>query len=256
MGQSRCRTAQCDRAADGHPPRGRRAVLERVHAQRRLRGSARLGARRHLRIGARPPPRRGGQRRTDHSRSSPAPSRCAICVARRWGRCAPRPPSSGRKASRRSPRAISSTPTVSRWRPRVSSSGRHGRETPDEVLCQPGVSRYERSHRNRQSRRRSRLRRPRDPGPRHQPRDTEDAVSVHQGRQATVGGVHRLARPLGVDRRPRDGDDAAALRHHGLPACDARSVLGGEIHWHSGASGRRTPGTRHRRRAGARKSSP
>ena len=27
-------TAQCDRAADGHPPRGRRAVLERVHPRR------------------------------------------------------------------------------------------------------------------------------------------------------------------------------------------------------------------------------
>ena len=77
VGQSGCRTAQCDRASDGHPPRGRRAVLERVHAQRRLRGTARLGARWHLRFGARPPPRRSGQRRTDRSRSSPAPSRCA-----------------------------------------------------------------------------------------------------------------------------------------------------------------------------------
>ena len=61
---------------------------------------------------------------------------------------------------------------------------------------------------------------------------------VHQGRQAAVGGVHRLAGPVGADRGDRVGDDAAALRDDGVPAGDARSVLGGEIDWYGGCSGR------------------
>ncbi len=40
------------------------------------------------------------------------------------------------------------------------------------------------------------------------------------GKQA-VGGVHRLARSVGADRRAGDGHHPAALRHDGVPACDA-----------------------------------
>ena len=42
------RAAQCDRAADGHSPRGRWPGVERVHPQRRVRRAAGMGARRHL----------------------------------------------------------------------------------------------------------------------------------------------------------------------------------------------------------------
>ena len=44
---------------------------------------------------------------------------------------------------------------------------------------------------------------------------------VHQGRQAALGGVHRLAGPMGDDRRDRAGHHAAAFRHDGVPARDA-----------------------------------
>ncbi len=56
----------------------------------RVRGAAGVGARRHLRAGARPHPRRGGQRRADQAEvhrhhHAAVPAWHAV-----WGRCAPR----------------------------------------------------------------------------------------------------------------------------------------------------------------------
>ena len=60
-----------------------------------------------------------------------------------------------------------------------------------EVLRQHGLPRHQGSRRNRQGRRRSRLRRDGHSRSRDQSGDAGDALPVHQGRLAPVGAVHR-----------------------------------------------------------------
>ncbi len=110
---------------------------------RRLRGATRLGARRHLRAGARPPPRRGGQRRADQPKFTGT-------ISLRYLRGTPLGPLRA-EAVRRAvrgredvrPRLFQGRRRRRRSRLKACSSGRRGRVTPDEVLCERGFSRYE-----------------------------------------------------------------------------------------------------------------
>ena len=134
VGQSRCRASQCDRTADGDPSLRRRSMLERVHPQHRVRGSTGLGARRHLCAGARPHPRRGGQRWADpaevhrHDHASVRARHAAGAAARGGVRRAHR----GRQDL--CARAISTTRTARPSRPKGSSFNRHGRATSGSEL--------------------------------------------------------------------------------------------------------------------------
>ena len=76
----------------------------------------------------------------------------------------------------------------------------------------------------------------------------ETPYPVHQGRQARWEPFTDWPDPWVMIGAIALVTDAAEVRHHGLPARDARPVLGGQSDWHRGLSGRRAGGTRHRRR--------
>ncbi len=235
-------------------------VLGGVHAGRGLRGSAGAGARRHLRAGARPDARRGGQRRPDqaavhrhHHAALPARHPSGSAARRGVHRThgghqdlRARLSQRRRRPDRRGGRGVHSAGVGAGERATgdeefyVSTAfldikevvevakaadelGYDGMGIPDHVINLETLA---------------------------------DAVPLHQGRLAAVGGVHALARSVGDDRGDRVGDQPAAIRHHRVPARDARSVFGGESDWHCGMSGRRSAGTRRSASVGARKSSP
>ena len=67
--------------------------------------------------------------------------------------------------------------------------------------------------------RRRRLRGRRRLGPRRAPAEDRDAVPLHRGRRAALGALHRLARPLGGDRRDGRGDDAGCASSPASTCC-------------------------------------